>query len=92
MSAKNENSTVFVDLTGGAELVVNSIATGGYWGSQHVICLASNRYGTTADGKLEKQAAIVARLRFDNDMAKMLRDALDQQIKSLEAPPRETAN
>jgi hypothetical protein len=81
-----------VDLTEGRELVINGIATGGYWGSQHVICLTTNRAGVGPDGEIRSEAAIVARLRLDNDMAKQLRDALDAGIAMLASPPKETAN
>lgn len=82
---------VFVDLTDGRELVISGIATGGYWGSQHVICLSTSRVGVSPDGELRNEIAIVARLRFDNEAAKILRDALDQQINAL-TPPAEKAN
>lgn len=90
MSAANQKP-VFIDLTEGQELVINGIATGGYWGSQHVICLSASRMGVSPEGELRNETAIVARLRFDNEVAKLLRDALDQQIKAL-APPSTPAN
>lgn len=83
---------VFVDLTDGKELPVNRIAWAGFWGSQHVIVLASNRPGVGPDGKLRGESALVARLRLDNDMAKILREALDVAIKSLEPPTDVKAN
>ncbi|WP_426238184.1 hypothetical protein [Pararhizobium sp. DWP1-1-3] len=92
MTVKSSEETYFVDLTEGRELVVNGIATGGFWGSQHVMCLSTTRAGVDENGALRAETAIVARLRFDNDVAKQLRDALDQQIAALVAPPKETAN
>lgn len=92
MGVNSADKPFIVDLTDGKELVVNGIATGGYWGGQHVMCLSLNRAGAGVDGELRSETAIIARLRFDNDMAKILRDALDQQIKALEPPPNETAN
>lgn len=92
MGVSSTDKPFIVDLTEGRELVVNGIATGGYWGSQHVMCLSLNRAGAGPNGELRSETAIVARLRFDNDMAKMLRDALDQQIKALERPASDSAN
>lgn len=92
MNLSSSDKAVFVDLTEGREAVVNGIATGGYWGGQHVICLSSSRAGVGPDGEMRSEIAIVARLRFDNEVAKQLREALDQQIKALEAPPNEKAN
>ncbi|WP_325347344.1 hypothetical protein, partial [Xylophilus sp.] len=89
---KSSDTPLFIDLTEGRELVVNGIATGGYWGSQHVMCLTSNRAGVVPDGALRSEAAIIARLRFDNDMAVQLRDALNIAIEALKAPPKDTAN
>lgn len=92
MAVSSADDAFFIDLTDGKEFVVNRVVGGGYWGSQHVICLGSNRLGAGPDGKLRSEATIIARLRFDNDMAKILREALDQQIKALETPPNEKAN
>lgn len=92
MAINSTDKPTIVDLTEGRELVINGIATAGYWGSQHVVCLSCSRAGAGPDGELRNEAAIVARLRFDNDMAKMLVEALTQQIAVLTAPPKETAN
>lgn len=86
MTVQSSDKPFITDLTDGRELVINGIATSGYWGGQHVMCLSTNRAGAAPDGTLRSETVIVARLRFDNEMAKLLRAAIDQQIKSLEAP------
>lgn len=90
MAVSSADVPVIVDLTEGRELVINGIATGGYFGSQHVICLATTRAGVSPDGTLRSESAIVARLRFDSDMAKQLRDALDQALAALTPPADQT--
>lgn len=92
MSEKPVETPNFVDLTEGREFVINGIAAGGYWGSQHVICLLSSRVGVGPDGALRNESAIVARLRLDNDMALQLRDALSKATSALRPPPNERAN
>ncbi|MFT3987213.1 hypothetical protein [Aestuariivirga sp.] len=87
-----EEQDPLIDLTEGRELVINRIVSGGFYGSQHVILLGTNRYGAGPDGKLQGQCAIVARLRFDNDMAKILRDALNHGLAVLSPPANEKAN
>ena len=85
-------TVVFVDLTEGRELVINRFVHGGYFGSQHVITLGTNRIGVDSKGHKQEQCAIVARLRFDQDMAKMLRDALNDGINALTPPADVKAN
>lgn len=86
MAIQSSDNPFIVDLTDGRELVINGIATSGYWGGQHVMCLSTSRAGASPDGALRSETAIIARLRFDNEMAKLLRAALDQQINALETP------
>lgn len=87
-----EEPNVFVDLTEGRELVINRIVTTSFVGSQHVITLGANRFGIDAEGNLQPQTAIVARLRFDTDMLKMLVDNLAQAFQVVTPPPNEKAN
>ena len=81
-----------VDLTDGKELVVNRIIGGSFYGSLHVITLGGHRAGVDRDGLLRDEIAMIARLRFDNEMAKSLRDALDAAIKALAVPSDVKAN
>lgn len=43
-------------------------------------------------GELKVQRSIVARVRFDLEMARVLRDALDTTIQGLTAPPPDQVN
>ncbi len=92
MAISSADKPTYIDLTEGRELVVNGIATSGYWGSQHVVCLTTSRAGVGPDGELRSENVIVARLRFDSEMAKQLREMLDISLSALVAPPKETAN
>lgn len=92
MAIKSTDRPAFVDLTEGREAVVNGVATSGYWGSQHVVVLISNRAGAGPNGTLRSEAAIVARLRFDTDMARKLRDQLNEMIAAVSTPPGEAPN
>ena len=83
---------IYVDLTEGKELVINVVISGGYFGSLHVFTLGTNRLGVDVNGQKQAQTAIVARLRFDNDMAKVIRDALDQHLAALVPPSDVKAN
>jgi hypothetical protein len=82
MPIDSAETPVFIDLTDGKELVINTMVTAGYFGSQHVIVLGTSRAGVSADGKIQSQCALVARLRFDNGMAHILRDALNNSINA----------
>lgn len=92
MAINSTDTPTLIDLTDGKELIINRIVSGGYFGSQHVILLGCNRPGVGSDGQLQGQCAIVARLRFDTDMAKMLRDALNESIKAVTVPVDLKAN
>ncbi len=92
MPIDSAETPILIDLTDGKELVINRIVSGGFFGSQHVILLGTNRGGVGPDGHLQSQCAIVARLRFDNYMAHMLRDALNESINALIVPPDTKAN
>ena len=92
MPIDSAETPIFVDLTDGKELVINSMVTAGYFGSQHVIVLGTNCAGVGADGKIQSQCTLVARLRFDNDMAHILRDALNKSIDALTVPADVKAN
>lgn len=82
----------FVDLTDGRELIINEIINFGYVGSLFALTLGSAQVGVGSDGKLQKQMAIVARVRFDLNAAKGLRDALDQNIAAFTPPANEKPN
>ena len=83
---------VFVDLTDGREIVVSDLVHVTWFHSQHCITLGTRRMGTDEDGKLREEIAIVARLRFSNDTAKVFAHFLDEAIKGLTGPGPEKAN
>ena len=91
-AAKMPVGPFFIDLTEGREAVINRFVHGGYFGSQHVIVLGTNRLGVDAKGQKQEQCAITVRLRFDQEMAKMLRDALNEGINALSVPTDLKAN
>lgn len=82
----------FVDLTEGRECVVNAFVSGGFWGSQHVIVLGTTQLGFNDAGEKRPQTTVTVRLRFDNEMAKLLRDALNNAINVLTPPVDVKAN
>jgi hypothetical protein len=81
-----ETLPVFVDLTDARELVINRIIYSDFIGGLHTVLLGTDQT-TVVDGQYKKQIALVARLRFDPEMAKMLRDALNQALNAISAPP-----
>lgn len=51
------------------------------------LTLGSRRVSPDAKGKLEVQIPITVRLHLDLNMAKIIRENLDDQIRLLSAPP-----
>jgi hypothetical protein len=72
--------------------VINSIYGGGYFGSLFDVILAESRIGYNAQGDMEGQALIVARLRFDRDFARTLHTQLGNMLSATEAPPKDKVN
>jgi hypothetical protein len=90
--AEEAGEIVYVDLTDGHELVINRITSGAFFGSLHTITLGTSQVRVRADGSLEEQCAIVARLRFDTEMAITLREALSRGIAAVTPPSNEKPN
>lgn len=72
--------------------VINGMPQIGIIGSVFALTLTTDRIGTKEDGSPKAEMIVAARLRFDVEMARMIRDALDAQIKMLTQPPNERAN
>lgn len=71
--------------------VINGLSVATVMGGLIHITLITTRIAAGPDGKLEHDNVIAARLRFDLDMARAVRSALDIQIALL-APPDTKAN
>jgi len=72
--------------------VINGVAQYGVVGSVVSLTLTTARYSFAPDGKIEPDMVIAARLRFDLEVARIIRDRLDAQIEKLTAPPKAKAN
>lgn len=72
--------------------VVNRILGGGYLGSLFDLVLAENRISYDPQGQPERQAVIVARIRFDRDFAKVLQMELGRILAATEPPPKDQIN
>lgn len=72
--------------------VVNGIPQFGVIGSLVSLTLTTDRIGFGADGKLKSEMVVAARLRFDLEMARILRDVLNSQIELLSPPTNDKAN
>ncbi len=72
--------------------VVNAVAQYGVIGSLVSLTLTTARSSFSPDGKVEPDMVVAARLRFDLEVARILRDRIDAQIKLLTAPPKTKAN
>jgi hypothetical protein len=72
--------------------IVNGVQGIDYLGSVFDWTLCTARLGVNSEGQLESQNIICARLRFDLQIAHVLRDALDRQIALLARPPDSEAN
>lgn len=71
--------------------VVNGVPHFGVIGSLIALTLTTARV-SFVDGKLEPDLVIAARLRFDLEIAKLLRDNLDSQIRLLTVATDAKAN
>lgn len=65
---------------------INRISTLDYFGSVIAMTLSTDRVGFDENGNVKPEMIVAARLRFDLEMAKIIRDALDRQIAVLTAP------
>lgn len=86
MIERNRNVPPLEDDGGARDCVVNSIISADYFGSLFMLTLGSARDGVGDDGQLQRKDAIVARLRFDLEMAKIIRDRLDHLIGVVSPP------
>jgi hypothetical protein len=66
--------------------VINRIVNVRYGASLFELVLGTVNLGVAPDGNLKAQTLIASRLRFDLQMAQLLRDTLDKQIAALTAP------
>lgn len=71
--------------------VVNGMAQIGIIGGLVAITLTTARVGIGTDGKPNPDVIIAARLRFDLEMARIIRDKLSEHIALLK-PPETKAN
>lgn len=78
---------VYVDPPGINAVTVHGIVFSGYFASQFSVVLGTAINRVRENGETYVETAVCARLRFDLDMAKMIRDQLDKQIALLTAPP-----
>lgn len=81
----------FVDLTEGREIVVNRFLPGAFIGGLHLVLLGTSQAGVV-DGKLVETSVIMARLRFNTEMAVMMRDMLTNAINAVTPPKDEKAH
>lgn len=71
--------------------VINGVKQCGIVGSVIAMTLTTVRFGFD-DGQLQPDVVVAARLRFDLEIARSLRDLLDSQIKLLTVVPEAKAN
>lgn len=72
--------------------VVNGAPQIGVIGSLIAITLTTDRIGFDANGKVQSEMVVAARLRFDLEMARILRDILNTQIELLTPAPKDKPN
>lgn len=66
--------------------IIDGIVNFGILGATINMTLATNRIRVTAEGKLDNDYVIAARLRFDPNVGRLIRDAIDAQLKLFGAP------
>jgi hypothetical protein len=67
--------------------VVNGVVHTAFLGGLIEIVLSNQRFGIGPEGQGEFETAIAARLRFDVETAKTLRNVLDAQIEAIAGQP-----
>ena len=63
--------------------VINRIDTVGHIGGLIDICLSTGRF---VEGQKDAEFTVAARLRFDVEMARIIRNALDSQLALMAEP------
>lgn len=72
--------------------IVNGFCQSGILGGLVSLTLATDRVNADADGKVKSEMIVAARLRFDVELARALRDFLNTQIELLTPAPKDKAN
>ena len=72
--------------------VVNGIVQVSVVGSLVSMTLTTDRSGSDVQGNFKSEMIVAARLRFDLELARMLRDVLNAQIELLTPAPKDKAN